>query len=239
MNKNVLILGASGDIGNAIAIDLANQGYNLILHYHKSYHTIERLQYMLREDAILQTVQADLADRDAVHNLCNEIAYAVHAIVFVSGTAHYGLFQDVTEVEMDEMIQIHVKAPWLITQHFLPQMIRNQFGQIILITSIWGNVGASNEVMYSSVKGAQNSFVKALAKEVGLSGVSVNAVSPGFIDTKMNHHLLQDEKSEIISNIPVNRAGLTSDVAHAVRFLLDEKSNYIQGEIINISGGWF
>src|SRR5699024_11914699 len=118
--------------------------------------------------------------------------------VFVSGTAHYGLFQDVTEVEMDEMIQIHVKAPWLITHHFLPQMIRNQFGQIILITSIWGNVGASNEVMYSSVKGAQNSVVKALAIEEGMRGISGNAVSSGFIDTKMKRHLLLDERSEII-----------------------------------------
>lgn len=239
MNKNVLILGASGDIGQAIAIELASQGYNLILHYHKSQHIIERLQYVLREDAILQTVRANLADSEAIRRLCEEVAYHVDAIVFVSGTAHYGLFQDATETEMDEMMHIHVKAPWLITNYFLPQMIRNQYGKIVLITSIWGNVGASNEVMYSSVKGAQNSFVKALAKEVGLSGISVNAVSPGFIDTKMNQHLMQDEKTEIISHIPVNRAGLTSDVAHAVSFLVNDKSNYIQGEIMNITGGWF
>ncbi|HLR70863.1 MAG TPA: SDR family oxidoreductase [Pseudogracilibacillus sp.] len=239
MSKHVLILGASGDIGKAIAIELASHGYQLVLHYHQNKHTIDRLQYVLREDAILQTVQANLADSKAVHQLCETIAYQIDAIVFVSGAAHYGLFQDVTESEMDYMIQLHVKAPWMITNYFLPQMIRKQQGQIILITSIWGNIGASNEVMYSSVKGAQNSFVKALAKEVGLSGISVNAVSPGFIDTKMNQHLLQEEKSEIISHIPVNRAGLTSDIAHAVGFLLDEKSNYIQGEIINISGGWF
>src|SRR5699024_12464965 len=103
----------------------------------------------------------------SVHRLWDEIPSAVHSILFITRTAHYGLVQDATEVEMDEMIQIHVKSPWLIPHHFLPQMIREQFGQIILITSIWGNVGASNEVMYSSVKGAQNSFVKALAKEVG------------------------------------------------------------------------
>lgn len=239
MHKNVLILGASGDIGNAIATELSANGYNLILHYHQSRHTIDQLQYTLREDAIIQTIQANLTDPAAIHELCEEVAYAVDAIVFVSGTAHYGLFQDVKAHEMDDMINLHVKAPWLITNYFLPQMIRNQHGQIILITSIWGNVGASNEVMYSSVKGAQNSFVKALAKEVGLSGISVNAVSPGFIDTKMNEHLLQEEKSEIIAHIPMNRAGLSSDVAHAVSFLLDEKSNYIQGEIMNISGGWF
>lgn len=239
MNKNVLVLGASGDIGQAIAIELASQDYNLILHYHKSQHIIERLQYVLREDAILQTVQANLADSESIRHLCEEVAYHVDAIVFVSGTAHHGLFQDATESEMDDMMHIHVKAPWLITNYFLPEMIRNQYGKIVLITSIWGNIGASNEVMYSSVKGAQNSFVKALAKEVGLSGISVNAVSPGFIDTKMNQHLMQDEKSEIISHIPMNRAGLTSDVAHAVSFLVNDKSNYIQGEIMNITGGWF
>src|SRR5699024_5498389 len=180
MNKNVLILGASGDIGNAIALELAVQGYQLILHYHRNKHTIDRLHYLVPEEAILQTVQANLADTDSVHQLCEEVAYHVDAIVFVSGTAHYGLFQDVTEAEMEDMIQLHVKAPWLITNYFLPPMIQRHQGQIILITSIWGNVGASNEVMYSSVKGAQNSFVKALAKEVGPSGIAVNAVSPGF-----------------------------------------------------------
>src|SRR5690625_3813000 len=117
-------------------------------------------------------------------------------------------------------------------------MIQKQRGKIIFITSIWRNVGASNEVIYSSVKGAQNSFVRALAKEVGPSGISVNAVSPGFIDTKMNQHLLHEEKEAIISGIPLNRAGLATDVSHAVQFLLDEKSSYIQGEIMHITGGW-
>lgn len=108
----------------------------------------------------------------------------------------------------------------------------------MLITSIWGSVGASNEVMYSSVKGAQNSFVKALAKEVAPSGVSVNAISPGFIETKMNGHLSPVEKDSIMAQIPMNRAGKPEEIAHTVRFLIDEKSNYIQGEIIEINGGW-
>ena len=238
MSKHVLILGASGDIGKAIAIELASHGYQLVLHYHQNKHTIDRLQYVLREDAILQTVQANLADSKAVHQLCETIAYQIDAIVFVSGAAHYGLFQDVTESEMDYMIQLHVKAPWMITNYFLPQMIRKQQGQIILITSIWGNIGASNEVMYSSVKGAQNSFVKALAKEVGLSGISVNAVSPGFIDTKMNQHLNETDVINIVSEIPLNRVGLPKDVANVVSFLMSNKANYIQGDIIKVTGGW-
>lgn len=238
MQKNVLILGASGDIGKAISKQLAVEKYALILHYHQNKRSIEKLMKELDEESVLQIVQANLKDPDEVHRLCKNVLYPVHAVIYVSGTAHFGLFQDVSEQEMDEMLALHVKSPWIVIQRFLPGMIQNKTGKIIFITSIWGDVGASNEVIYSSVKGAQNSFVKALAKEVGPSGVSVNAVSPGFIDTKMNRHIVDDEREDILSHIPLNRAGLTSDVAHTVSFLMDEKSNYIQGEIVNITGGW-
>lgn len=238
MSKNVLILGASGDIGSAISRQLSKEGYSLILHYHQNKESIDTLMKQLDEQTVLQTVQADLRKSEEVHRLCKNIYFPVYAVIYVSGTAHFGLFQDVLESEMDEMISLHVKSPWLVIQQFLPGMIQKKAGKIIFITSIWGNVGASNEVIYSAVKGAQNSFVKALAKEVGPSGVSVNAVSPGFIDTKMNRHILNEEREDIIAHIPLNRAGLTSDVAHTVSFLMDERSNYIQGEIVNITGGW-
>lgn len=238
MSKNVLILGASGDIGSAISKQLSKEGYSLILHYHQNKTSINTLMEELDEQTVLQTVRADLRKNTEVHQLCENIFYPVHAVIYVTGTAHFGLFQDVLESEMDEMLSLHVKSPWLVIQHFLPEMIQRKAGKIIFITSIWGDVGASNEVIYSSVKGAQNSFVKALAKEVGPSGVSVNAVSPGFIDTKMNRHILNEEREDIIAHIPLNRVGVTSDVAHTVSFLMDERSNYIQGEIVNITGGW-
>lgn len=240
MNRknNVLILGASGDIGSAISKQLSEDGYSLILHYHSNKSSINNLMNELPNEVVLQTVQADLRNNEEVHRLCSLIHYPIDAIIYVSGTAHFGLFQDVSELEMDEMLSLHVKSPWVVIQHFLPKMIRNKQGKILFITSIWGDVGASNEVIYSSVKGAQNSFVRALAKEVGPSGISVNAVSPGFIDTKMNQHLLSEEKEDLIAHIPLNRAGLTSDVAHTVGFLMDDRSNYIQGEIVNITGGW-
>lgn len=238
MHKNVFVLGASGDIGRAICKQLKDENYSLILHYNKSRESIETLVEALGEESVLQVVQADLTNTEDVHRMCQEVMYPVYAIIYVSGAAHYGLFQDTSEEIMDQMLMLHVKSPWLVTQHFLPEMIHEQRGKIIFITSIWGNIGASHEVIYSSVKGAQNSFVKALAKEVGPSGVSVNGVSPGFIDTKMNRHLLRDEKESIISEIPVHRAGLATDVAHTVCFLMDEKSNYIQGEIVKLTGGW-
>ncbi|MBP1949191.1 elongation factor P 5-aminopentanone reductase [Virgibacillus litoralis] len=238
MGKNVLLIGASGDIGSAIAKALASEGYKLILHYHKNKQAIDRYRLNLNKESVLTEIQADLSVQSEVKQLLSGLVFPVDAIIFASGKAHYGLFQDSDEKIMDEMLALHVKTPWLITKHLLPAMIQNKQGKIIFITSIWGEIGASNEVIYSSLKGAQNSFVKSLAKEVAPSGISVNAVSPGFIDTKMNNHLLPIEKETITSDIPINRAGTADDVANAILFLINDKSSYIQGEIINVTGGW-
>lgn len=238
MGKNVLIVGASGDIGIAIAEQLAMEGYQLILHYHKNKYPIEQLRKKIDQENILLEIGADLSSEIEVNKLIDQLIYPIDIIVFASGAAHYGLFQDLSVNEMNNMLALHVTAPLTITKQLLVPMIQKQAGKIIFITSIWGSVGASHEVIYSTVKGAQNSFVKSLAKEVAPSGIMVNGVSPGFIDTKMNHHLLEEEKQALISDIPVNRSGTPSDVAHTVRFLIDDRSSYIQGEIIQVTGGW-
>lgn len=238
MKGNILIIGASGDIGSAIAIKLGNEGYQLLLHYHKNVDNINHIRSQLKSDSILSEIQADLSDNNGIKRLISAVVFKVDHIVFAGGHAYYGLLQETSEKVMDEMLTIHVKAPMLITKHLLPSMIHQKFGNIVVLSSIWGEAGASMEVVYSTVKGAQNSFVKSLAKEVAPSGISVNAVSPGFIETKMNDHLLHNEKEAIISDIPMNRAGSVSEVAHTVHFLLDEKSNYIQGEVIHVTGGW-
>ncbi|WP_010649211.1 elongation factor P 5-aminopentanone reductase [Oceanobacillus massiliensis] len=236
--KNVLIIGASGDIGIAIAERLAMDGYNILLHYNQNRQKIDALREKLSAETILSVIQADLSRSDEIRHFLTKLVLPVDHVVFAGGSAHYGLFQDTAEDVMDNMLTLHVKAPWMISKYLLPSMIQRKRGKIILITSIWGNTGASFEVIYSSVKGAQNSFVKALAKEAAPSGISVNAISPGFIDTKMNGHLTDEERQTIVGEIPLNRAGLPSEVAHSVSFLLDERSSYIQGEIINITGGW-
>lgn len=238
MGKNVLIIGASGDIGLAIAKQLANDGFSLLLHFNKNNDGFKNLRENVNEECILTEIKADLSHIDGIKYLLSQLVFPVDAIIVASGKAHHSLFQDSLEDEMDEMLTLHVKAPWMIVNHVLPHMINKKKGTIIFITSIWGNVGASNEVMYSSVKGAQNSFVKALAKEAAMSGISVNAISPGFIDTKMNHYLSEEEKRVIVDHIPMNRPGSPEEIAHTVCFLMDEKSNYIQGEIININGAW-
>lgn len=238
MGKNALIVGASGDIGVAISRQIASLGYQLILHYHKNKRAIEQIAATTNKDCILDVIQADLSDRADLQRFVRQLVFPVDCIIFTSGYAHFGLFQSVSEEVMDKMMTLHVKAPWLITKQVLPSMIQKQSGAIILITSIWGSIGASYEVLYSSVKGAQNSFIKALAKEVAPSGISVNGISPGFIDTKMNQHLDDEERDAVIADIPMQRAGTAEEIAHTVSFLLDDKAKYIQGEIIQVTGGW-
>lgn len=238
MGKNVLLIGASGDIGVAIAEELVKDGYHILLHYHQNRNALERFKERFGSENVLGEIQANLSTKAGIDFLIENLFFEIDVVIFASGAAYFGLFQDMTNELMDQMLTLHVKAPLLISQHILPGLIQKRSGKIIFITSIWGNIGASHEVMYSTVKGAQNSFIKSLAKEVAMSGVSVNGVSPGFIETKMNGHLIAEEREAIISDIPMNRAGTTKEVAHTVQFLLNEKASYIQGEIIKVTGGW-
>lgn len=238
MKGNVLLIGASGDIGSAIARQLEAAGFGLLLHYNENVERMDELRKTLSPESILLELKADLRDEDNVHALLAQLVFPVHHVVFASGAADYGLFQDVTYERMEEMLNIHVKSPWMITKHLLPAMLTRHAGNILFITSIWGDVGASNEVIYSSVKGAQNSFVRALAREVGPAGVRVNAVSPGYIRTKMNAQLEEEDSNLLEAEIPLGKAGSPLDVANAIAFLLDEKSFYIHGEIMNVDGGW-
>ncbi len=236
--KNVLIIGASGDIGLAIAEQLAREGHQLILHYHQNKDSIDALRSRIDKELVLSVLQADLRYQSGIENLLQELVYPIDYIIFAGGSAYIGLFQEMPETVMDDLLSLHVKAPWLITKRILPEMIQRRFGKIVFITSIWGERGASLEVAYSSVKGAQNSFVKALAKEVAASGISVNAISPGFIDTKMNAHIQKMDKESLVAEIPMQRPGLPAEIAHTVQFLLNHQSSYIQGEVLNVDGAW-
>src|SRR5690625_2562005 len=237
MGKNVLIIGASGDIGISVAEELAKEGFQLILHYHKNKKAIERFKKH-HYPCVLTEIKADLSTTSGVETLLTNLVFHVDSVVFAGGTGHHALFQDITEHTIESMLFLHVKAPLLITKDLIQPMIQKQSGNIVFITSIWGSVGSSHEVIYSTVKGAQDSFVKALAKEVAPCNISVNGVSPGFIATKMNDHLSPEEKEAMTSNIPMNRPGKPKEIAHIVAFLLDKKSSYIQGEIIQVTGGW-
>ncbi|WP_200816491.1 elongation factor P 5-aminopentanone reductase [Salirhabdus sp. Marseille-P4669] len=236
--KICLITGASGDIGEAITKAVLHDGWQVILHCNQNIAKVREMTKHFPEESVLSIIQSDLSSEAGIQLLLDSLAFSVDAFVHASGTALYGLFQETSDQQMHDMFYLHVYAPWKISKEILPNMVRKQQGHIVVISSIWGEVGASNEVIYSSVKGAQNSFVKALSKEVAFSNINVNAVSPGFINTKMNGHLSGSERDELLDSIPAGRAGAPEDVAELVSFLISSKASYINGQVVSVNGGW-
>lgn len=239
--KFALITGASGEIGSAIARHLAAEGYSLNLHYNRNEEAAIRLRDGLRREygQIFETVQADLSLEDGAEHLVGSIHHVPDVIVHNSGASYVGLLTDMTDAEVQKMVQLHVTSPMLLTKALLPVMISKKSGNIVVISSIWGLRGASMEVVYSTVKGALNSFVKALAKEVAPSGISVNGIAPGVISTKMLDDLSEQDQSSLREDIPMGRFGKPGEIAELAVFLTSGKAPYLNGEIISVDGAWY
>ncbi|MEC1444195.1 elongation factor P 5-aminopentanone reductase [Bacillus subtilis] len=240
MNKTALITGASGGIGKSISETLAARGYNLLLHYNTNQNAAAELAEKLSEmfGVNAEILQADLSAQDGADQLTSSIVQPIDAIVLNSGRSHFGLITDVDNATVQEMVQLHVASPYMLTRNLLPGMIRNKSGAIVAVSSIWGETGASCEVLYSMAKGAQHSFVKGLAKELAPSGIRVNAVAPGAVDTNMMNQFTPSEKEEIADEIPIGRLARPQEIADATAFLLSEKASYITGQILSVNGGW-
>lgn len=239
MKKYVLITGASGAIGKAIAKRLAGEGYSLYLHYNKDKQSIITLLNELKGfEGEYIPVQADLSDQNGYKKIAEQV-FSLNGIIHNAGTALYGLLSDLNEVEAANLIQIHVTSPLLLTKELLPKLINKPESRIVVISSIWGQTGAACEVAYSTVKSAQHGFVKALSKEVALSGVTVNAIAPGAIMTPMLQEFSNDELDEISADIPMGKLGAPENVADAAAFLLSTRSSYITGQVLAVNGGWY
>lgn len=240
MNNVCLITGASGGIGAAIAIEMAASGFSLYLHYNENLQAAKQVAKKCEKYGVKTAiVQADLATKAGVDRLLKQIPQEIDLFIHNSGNSHYGLFTDISYEEIEKMIFLHITSALIISQKLLPAMIRKKQGNIIVISSIWGLTGASCEVVYSTVKGALNSFVKALAKEVGPSNIRVNGIAPGAIDTKMLAEFTEDERKAIAEEIPLSRIGKPKEVADLVHFLVSDKAAYITGQIISVNGGWY
>ncbi len=237
LNRTALIIGASGDIGKEIARSLLYEGYTTYLHYHRDKQTILELMEEYGPEKITP-IQADLSGDNGVQVLKRSVFTSIDTIVFNAGFTYYGLMTDIEEDTKKEMIQLNITSLYSTVQAFLPEMIRRRNGNIVVISSIWGEIGASCEVLYSMTKGAQISFVKALAKEVALNGIRVNAVAPGAVSTKMLQNFTPDELQEISAEIPMGRLALPHEIAESVSFLLSEKASYITGQVLGVNGGW-
>jgi 3-oxoacyl-[acyl-carrier protein] reductase len=239
MRKRILIIGASGDIGLAISKKLINEKYDLVVHYNSKKEPLNELFELANEiDVNCQFVQADLSVENGVEKLTSQIIDKIDSIVYASGFSIFGLINDVSDEEIDRMTQLHIKSLIKVVNHFLPNMVAKKSGSIVVISSIWGQIGASCEVLYSTTKGAQNAYVMALAKELGPSGIKVNAVAPGAVKTNMLNSFSEEDLKEIANEIPMNRLALPSEIANTVNYLISEQSSYITGQILGVNGGW-
>ncbi len=239
MRKRILVIGASGDIGFAISKKLINEKYDLVVHYNSNKEPLNELIELANKIEVnCQFVQADLSVENGVEILTSQINDKIDSIVYASGFSIIGLINDVSDEEIDRMTQLHIKSLIKVVNHFLPNMVAKKSGNIVVISSIWGQIGASCEVLYSTTKGAQNAYVMALAKELGPSGIKVNAVAPGAVKTNMLNSFSEEDLKEIANEIPMNRLALPSEIANTVNYLISEQSSYITGQILGVNGGW-
>ncbi len=241
MKKFALVCGASGAIGRAICDGLAAEGWSLYLHYHLGKERALKMAASYADAYPSQEfipIQADFADTNGADLLASQI-FSLHAVVFANGHAYTQLLEDTPPEEMEKLWRVHVQNPMRLLACVSHKLRSNKISYVLFIGSIWGAVGAAGEVVYSSVKGAQHAFVKAYAQEVAYNGIRVNAIAPGFINTQMNGHLSEEEKQEIIEEIPLRQLGTVEDVSKLTCFYLSGAADYVTGQILHVNGGWY
>lgn len=237
MKKTVLITGGSRGIGRAAAQLFAGDGYDVIICYQKN----EQAALSAAKETGGRAFCADVADSAAVAKMFDEIKKTYQRLDVVinnAGIAQQKLFTDITEEEWDRMFAVNVKGMFNICKHAVPMMIHEKRGKIINVSSIWGMVGASCEVHYSASKAAAEGFTKALAKELGPSGIQVNCIAPGVTETEMNSALSHECLAELAEETPLQRNGSPMDIARLMLFLASEGGDFITGQIISPNGGF-
>lgn len=242
MSETVIVTGASRGIGKACALAFGKSGANVIINYTRSKEKAEELcEDISKLGGRALPFCADVADRKAVDEM---IAFAhsnfgsISILVNNAGIAEQIMFCDITEEKWDRMFNVDVKGVYNCIQAALPDMIHNKSGRIINISSMWGITGASCEVHYSAAKAAVIGMTKALAKELGPSGITVNAIAPGVISTEMNGNISEEIMSELKEETPIGRIGTPEDIAETALFLASPKASFITGEVISVNGGF-
>lgn len=238
-NKTAVVSGASGGIGIAVSKALYNAGYNIVLLYNKNKKPLED-EFSIDDKKILM-IQGDLSKECDILKIKEEVYATFHGVDVIVNNAGISLikfFDETTCEEWDRVFDVNVKSAFMLTKAFIPEMINKKSGNIINISSMWGISGASMEVCYSASKAAMIGMSKALAKELGPSGINVNVIAPGVIETKMNEHISKEDMDVLIEDTPINRIGKPEDIANAVMFLCDEKASFITGEVIKVDGGF-
>lgn len=230
--KTVLITGGSRGIGAACVRLFASRGFRVLFTYNRS----GQQALSLSRETNTTAIQVDITNPADIQTLT---PYGtVDILINNAGIAQQKLFSDITAADWDRMFDVNIKGMFLVTQALLPGMIHNKAGKIINLSSIWGQCGASCEVHYSASKAAVIGFTKALAKELGPSGICVNCVAPGIIDTEMNAHIDPEDLKALYAEIPLNRMGTPEEVANVIYFLASDQAGYITGQVLAPNGGW-
>ena len=238
MAKTVLITGASRGIGRACAFAFANAGYRVGVNYHTHFEDAQSVVRAITTrggDAV--PLQADVADFAAVSGMVSAFG-RIDVLVNNAGVACDGLLQDIPPTAWARTFAVNVNGAYYCARCALPQMLSRHEGCILNVSSMWGRVGASFEVPYSASKAALIGFTKALAKEVGPSGVRVNCVAPGVIGTAMNANHTKEDMEALTQDTPLMRLGTPEDVANALLFLASDSAAFITGQVLGVDGGF-
>ncbi len=240
--QTVLITGASRGIGAKTAELFARHGYRVIINYNNSRNDAEGLLSGIRKNGgEAEIIKADVSDSAEVNKMFSLITTeygGVDILINNAGIAQTKLFTDITDDDWSRMISVNLSGAFYCCRSALPYMIRQHYGRIINISSIWGQVGGSCEVHYSAAKAGIIGLTKALAMEEGLSGITVNCIAPGVIKTDMTAQLSEDDFKELAAQTPTGTIGTPEDIARAALFLADKDSSYITGQVIGVNGGF-
>jgi len=231
--KNIFISGASRGIGKSMAQHFAKSNFNVVGTSRNNFKFDNNLEnlFPIKLDVTSRNDVKDFFDELKSKNLLPDI------LINNAGITADQLFLRMSDDDWDNVINTNLTGTFNLTKIFLKNMIKNKFGRIINISSISGLMGNPGQVNYSSSKAALNGFTKSLAKEVGSRNITVNCVAPGFIDTDMTSYIGDNERNEILKQIPLNKFGLPEDISKLVMFLMSDEASYITGQTISIDGG--
>jgi 3-oxoacyl-[acyl-carrier protein] reductase len=243
MQKTVFISGASRGIGAAIAHRFAKEGYALVINCSKSKSALFTLKETLEQTYHVPVFASigNVGDYNYIANLFSQIKEhfgGIDILINNAGISHIGLLTDTTLEEWNNILNINLSSAFYTSKHAIPYMLSKQAGKIINISSVWGICGSSCEVHYSTAKAGLIGMTKALAKELGPSGIRVNAVAPGVINTDMNKKIGKEDIEVLKDETPLMRIGEPFEIARAVLFLSSDESSFITGDVINASGGF-
>lgn len=242
MNKVALITGASKGIGAATAIMFAQNGYDVIINYCSSAESAILLEKSLKENGFSAlSYMADVSKSNDVKRMVNDVIERygkIDVLINNAGVAQQKLFTDITDEDWERMVSINLTGTFNCCRAVIPHMVSRKSGSIINTSSIWGMTGASCEVHYSAVKAGIIGMTKALAKELGPSGIRVNCVAPGVINTRMNANLSVSDLEGLADETPLGRLGTTNEVASTSMFLASNAAEFITGQVISPNGGF-